>query len=129
MIETPNFIKEQGLELDYLFYMTNQIMKPALQFLELVSKDAEDIFNIYIYKDKINELIKEKLTITKFIAENNNEEYVEDMIGGNNFNKMTIDELKEEIDIFKKEIRKLKCVQRKIIKQNLEKKLVKNLNT
>lgn len=130
MIETPNFIKEQGLELDYLFYMTNQIMKPALQFLELVSKDAEDIFNIYIYKDKINELIKEKLTITKFIAENNNEEYIEDMAGGNNFNQMTIDELKEEIDIFKKDIRKLKCVQRKIIKQNLEKEVSKKiLNT
>ncbi len=48
MIETPKFIKEQKLELDYLFYLTNQIMNPALQFLELVDKNAIDIFNEYI---------------------------------------------------------------------------------
>ena len=38
MIEIPSYIKEKGIELDYLFYMTNQIMKPALQFLELALK-------------------------------------------------------------------------------------------
>ena len=40
IIETPEYIKEKNLELDYLFYMTNQIMKPSLQFLELVFADA-----------------------------------------------------------------------------------------
>ncbi len=48
MIETPKFIKEQKLELDYLFYLTNQIMNPALQFLELVDKHAVEIFNEFI---------------------------------------------------------------------------------
>jgi DNA polymerase elongation subunit (family B) len=48
MIETPKFIKEQNLELDYLFYLTNQIMNPALQFLELVDKNAVEIFNEFI---------------------------------------------------------------------------------
>ena len=48
MIETPKFIKEQNLELDYLFYLTNQIMNPALQFLELVDKNASDIFKEFI---------------------------------------------------------------------------------
>ncbi len=48
MIETPKFIKEQKLELDYLFYLTNQIMNPALQFLELVDKNAAAMFNEFI---------------------------------------------------------------------------------
>jgi DNA polymerase elongation subunit (family B) len=38
IIETPEYIKENNLELDYLFYLTNQIMNPALQLLELVDK-------------------------------------------------------------------------------------------
>jgi DNA polymerase elongation subunit (family B) len=35
-IETPNFIKEQGLKIDYSFYITNQIMKPVQQVFALV---------------------------------------------------------------------------------------------
>lgn len=44
-IETPDYIKEKKLELDYLFYLNNQIMKPALQFLNLAVNDANEIFN------------------------------------------------------------------------------------
>jgi DNA polymerase elongation subunit (family B) len=44
-IETPEFIKQNNLELDYLFYTTNQIMKPALQFLNLAIKGAEKMFD------------------------------------------------------------------------------------
>ena len=43
-IETPLFIKQNNLKLDYLFYTTNQIMKPALQFLELAIPDAAEMF-------------------------------------------------------------------------------------
>ena len=43
-IEIPEYIKEKNLELDYKLYMTNQIMKPALQFLELALPNAKDIF-------------------------------------------------------------------------------------
>jgi DNA polymerase elongation subunit (family B) len=63
IIETPKFIKENNLPIDYLFYLTNQIMNPALQFLELVDKNAIDIFNYYInmYSDKkIKNIEKEK---------------------------------------------------------------------
>lgn len=52
IIETPKFIKENNLEIDYLFYLTNQIMNPALQFLELVDKNAINIFNEFIDKYK-----------------------------------------------------------------------------
>jgi DNA polymerase elongation subunit (family B) len=48
-IETPNFIKEQGLKIDYSFYITNQIMKPVQQVFALVL-------------EKIWELQKKKLT-------------------------------------------------------------------
>jgi DNA polymerase elongation subunit (family B) len=59
IIETPKFIKEKNLELDYLFYLTNQIMNPALQFLELVDKDAIKIFNEFIEKYSAPKIKKE----------------------------------------------------------------------
>jgi DNA polymerase elongation subunit (family B) len=78
IIETPKYIKEKNLELDYLFYLTNQIMNPALQFLELVDKDAHKMFDefIEIYrtpKPKKEKVVKvkepskpkDKVTITK----------------------------------------------------------------
>ena len=49
-IETPDFIKENNLDLDYELYMTNQIMKPALQFLELALPNAKDIFEFWKVK-------------------------------------------------------------------------------
>ena len=44
MIEIPSFIKENNIPINYIFYMKNQIMNPALQFLELVDKNAKEIF-------------------------------------------------------------------------------------
>jgi DNA polymerase elongation subunit (family B) len=38
-IETPSFIKENNLQIDYSFYITNQIMKPLLQLFGLVLED------------------------------------------------------------------------------------------
>jgi DNA polymerase elongation subunit (family B) len=35
-IETPTYIKENNLQIDYSFYITNQIMKPLLQLFGLV---------------------------------------------------------------------------------------------
>jgi DNA polymerase elongation subunit (family B) len=40
--------KKKNIEIDYLFYITNQIMKPSIQFLELIAENSSDIFNIYI---------------------------------------------------------------------------------
>ena len=56
-IETPKYIKENNLKIDYKFYITNQIMKPALQFLELALVDAPTIFDKF---KKIFELEKLK---------------------------------------------------------------------
>jgi hypothetical protein len=38
-IETPNFIKEHNLQIDYSYYITNQIMKPLLQLFGLILND------------------------------------------------------------------------------------------
>ena len=55
-IETPEYIMKNNLKLDYEFYMTNQIMKPSLQFLDLVLPNADKMFNdfkIKIENDKM----------------------------------------------------------------------------
>jgi len=51
-VETPEFIIENNLKLDYLFYITNQIMKPALKFLELINPDAKELFDDYIAREQ-----------------------------------------------------------------------------
>ena len=38
-IETPEYMREHKLEIDYEFYITNQIMKPILQIFALVLED------------------------------------------------------------------------------------------
>jgi DNA polymerase elongation subunit (family B) len=38
-IETPGYIKDNKLQIDYSFYITNQIMKPLLQLFGLVLED------------------------------------------------------------------------------------------
>jgi len=51
-VEHWDYIQEKKLKLDYLFYITNQIMKPAIQFLELIVDNPEKIFNEYIVKEE-----------------------------------------------------------------------------
>ena len=55
-IETPTFIKEKGLPLDYSFYITNQIMKPLLQLFGLV---LEDIWRMQHKGAKISKFRRE----------------------------------------------------------------------
>jgi DNA polymerase elongation subunit (family B) len=55
-IETPTYIKEKGLQLDYSFYITNQIMKPLLQLFGLV---LEDIWRMQNKSTKISKFRRE----------------------------------------------------------------------
>jgi len=41
-IETPEYIVEAGLKINYAFYITNQIMKPLQQVFALVLEDMKD---------------------------------------------------------------------------------------
>jgi DNA polymerase elongation subunit (family B) len=65
-VEHPQYIKEKNLKIDYLFYLTNQIMKPALQFLELMNDNADKIFAEYINKEENKR--KGLVEITKFFT-------------------------------------------------------------
>ena len=51
-VEAPDYIIENNLKIDYLFYITNQIMKPCLKFLELIAENPEDIFKEFIIKEQ-----------------------------------------------------------------------------
>jgi DNA polymerase elongation subunit (family B) len=53
-IEHPEYIVQNNLKIDYMFYITNQIMLPAIQFLELVTAKPEDATILF------NDLIKEE---------------------------------------------------------------------
>jgi len=52
-IEHPDYIVQNNLKLDYMFYITNQIMLPAIQFLELVTAKPEDA--TILFQDLIKE--------------------------------------------------------------------------
>lgn len=51
-VETPEYIIENKLKIDYLFYITNQIKKPALKFLDLMIENAEKLFTEFEIKEK-----------------------------------------------------------------------------
>lgn len=51
-VEHPKFVIENKILLDYLFYITNQIMKPSLQFLELISYNPKKLFEQLINKEQ-----------------------------------------------------------------------------
>jgi DNA polymerase elongation subunit (family B) len=51
-IETPTFITENGLKIDYSFYISNQIMKPVQQVFALVLEKIWDLQNKGLTKGK-----------------------------------------------------------------------------
>jgi DNA polymerase elongation subunit (family B) len=65
-IETPAFIKENNLQIDYSFYITNQIMKPLLQLFGLV---LEDIWKMQNKSSKISKFRKELENVRKEIVD------------------------------------------------------------
>lgn len=61
-IETPTFIRENNLQIDYSHYITNQIMKPLSQLFGLVLEDLwkaqtpSKAYKIQPYREKINSI-------------------------------------------------------------------------
>lgn len=51
-VEHPDYVIEKKLKIDYLFYITNQIMKPAIQFLEHLAENPQKIFDDYIIREE-----------------------------------------------------------------------------
>jgi hypothetical protein len=62
-IETPVFIRENKLKIDYSFYVTNQIMKPVRQLFALVLEDITDfkkkLFKVKAFNATLKKLQKE----------------------------------------------------------------------
>lgn len=68
-VEHPEYILEHNIKIDYLFYITNQIMKPAIQFLELLIEKPQEIFDDYINRE-LNRRKGQK-PISYYIEKNN----------------------------------------------------------
>jgi hypothetical protein len=66
-IETPEFILQNKIPIDYLFYITNQIMLPCIQFLDLIIEEADELFNQYIIREQNRRLGKKTM---KYYTEN-----------------------------------------------------------
>ena len=47
-IETPEFIRQNQIDLDYSYYISNQIMNPVEQLLELHPDYQKGLFEKYI---------------------------------------------------------------------------------
>lgn len=75
-IETPSFITENKLKLDYSFYITNQIMKPVQQVFALV---LEKIWLLQGKRPKLNKFKRDVEVLRKEYIDDNNkfEEKVE----------------------------------------------------
>jgi DNA polymerase elongation subunit (family B) len=60
-IETPEYIKEQDLKPDYMFYITNQIMKPVAQIYSLIVENLDGFkYKPDYYKTKYRSLLGSK---------------------------------------------------------------------
>jgi DNA polymerase elongation subunit (family B) len=64
-IETPSYILEKGLKIDYSFYITNQIMKPVQQLFSLV---LEKIWEMQNKRSKITRFRKEMEIVMKELS-------------------------------------------------------------
>ena len=97
-VEHPDFIEKNNLKLDYLFYITNQIMKPSIQFLELLVNNPDEIFNEYIMREENR---RRGFKPVNFFLKTKNKE------GERNIN-LNDDNLDEDIEVLhkKKEVKK-----------------------
>jgi DNA polymerase elongation subunit (family B) len=97
-VEHPEYLVKNGLKLDYLFYITNQIMKPCIQFLELIVENPELIFNEYIIKETNRKM--GKMPIRYHLMHDENGELHQD--------NTTFDNFSENIEKDMKEIKEIK---------------------
>lgn len=111
-VEHPEYVIGNNLRLDYLFYITNQIMKPAIQFLEHVVKSPEKIFDSYILRETNRRKGKRPISYYyKDIKNKNNNANNEDNKANDNSDDCSIDDndnifINDDIDTLKKFVKK-----------------------
>ena len=86
-IETPTFIIDNKLKIDYSFYITNQIMKPVQQVFALV---LEKIWAMQNKRPKLNKFKRDIENLRKEYSDIENSEKLEEKI-----EKMRCKEIKE----------------------------------
>ena len=91
-IETPTFIKENGLKIDYSFYITNQIMKPVQQLFALV---LEKIWEMQSKKKLLSKFKKDVESLKKTTPEDKFESKLE-QFKNKEVKKMLFDEYLRE---------------------------------
>lgn len=114
-VEHTDYIIKNNLKLDYLFYITNQIMKPSLQFLVLIAKNPKKIFDNIIMME--NNRIKGKHHILKYFQDNKNDS---DDKSKNDKKKEQIKQ-KQQINSFVKDINDIADMMKKINGKKIKK--------
>lgn len=118
MVEHPDYIIEHGLEIDYLVYITNQIMKPAIQFLEHIIEDPEEIFKYWITRE-INRR-KGIRPVEYYINMYNNSSGLDEYEQDDNDDENNLGSLLETYNMHDKNVKKIE--QDKIKRNNRKKK-------
>lgn len=80
-IEIPEYIAEKNLNVDYMFYLTNQIEKPALQFLKLVIPNVKE--RLEDFKIRMNNKKEGIEDIGNYVVEDHIGNYIDAKV--NNF--------------------------------------------
>ena len=62
-VETPEYIISHNLKIDYNFYLTNQILKPCQQIMELFKPDIDKFFKNICYKSLLQKKGIHQLTL------------------------------------------------------------------
>jgi DNA polymerase elongation subunit (family B) len=75
-IETPSFILQNGLKIDYSFYITNQIMKPVQQVFALV---LEKIWEMQNKKSKLKKFKSDIEKLRETVEEDKWEDKLEQL--------------------------------------------------
>lgn len=122
-VEHPDYIQKNKLQLDYLFYITNQIMKPCIQFLELLVENAESIFTEYITREENRRLGKK--TIKHFIDKNTDPQDEENEMQIVNFDKPLS---QEDILIATEKKPRTKPKRKPKMKEMIDDKIIENEN-
>ncbi|AYV76861.1 MAG: DNA polymerase family B elongation subunit [Barrevirus sp.] len=100
-VESPEYIIANNLKLDYLFYITNQIMKPSIQFLKHLTEKPKEIFEKCIIKEMNRRHGKKPLNyyFNLLSGLNDDEEDDDDLDGSDDEDN----EAKEEMDEYNKQ--------------------------
>lgn len=110
-VEHPDFVKENNLQIDYLFYLEHQIKNPCLDILNLCVKseypNVENIFDSIIEQQEL--IRKNDILIYSLILYQKNENMLHEIIKKDHDNMI--------IKIFKKNINNFCLSVDKVIKR------------